>query len=97
VLAFVPVIAVYLALKPESFGSTILTQLSTSQWIGMITAVLAGFFYAQLWSESYKSPLLAMSLGDGVEEQNESAAAEARAEEADDDETAGDAEPAPQK
>jgi phosphatidylglycerol:prolipoprotein diacylglycerol transferase len=97
VLAFVPVIAVYLALKPESFGSTILTQLSTSQWIGMITAVLAGFFYAQLWSDSYRSPVLAMSLGDGVEEQNEAAAAEARAEEADDDETAGDAEPAPQK
>ncbi len=101
VLSLVPVVAVYLALKPPSFGSTVLVQLSTSQWIGLLTAVLAGFFYSSMWAESYKSPLLAMSLGDGIEARKIADAERDRERDAeedeDDEDEAADAEPAPQK
>jgi len=67
VLAFVPPIVAFIALKPASFGKQQAVQLSTSQWIGLFSAVVCAYFYAQFWETARKSPKLAMgleSLGD---------------------------------
>jgi phosphatidylglycerol:prolipoprotein diacylglycerol transferase len=69
VLGFVPPLALYLMLKPPSFGSSVTIQLSTSQWIGLITALLVSYFYAQFWTVARKQPGVAMnaeSLGPGA-------------------------------
>ena len=63
VVAFAPPIAAYILLKPVSFGNTHSVQLSTSQWFGLISALLVAFFYARFWEEARRSPTLAMSLG----------------------------------
>jgi phosphatidylglycerol:prolipoprotein diacylglycerol transferase len=62
VLAFVPAIVAYLALKPPSFGNSVSVQLSTSQWIGLSTALLVSYFYAQYAAEARRRPAYAMSL-----------------------------------
>ncbi|MFO0740961.1 MAG: prolipoprotein diacylglyceryl transferase family protein [Labilithrix sp.] len=67
VLAFVPPIVAFVMLRPASFGKQQSVQLSTSQWIGLASAVLCAYFYAKFWEEARKSPKLAMgleSLGD---------------------------------
>jgi len=63
-LAFVPAVAAYLALRPASFAESTPYQLSTSQVIGLLSALTVSFFYARLWTEARKHPTLAMSLGD---------------------------------
>ncbi len=64
VLAFVPAAVAYVSLKPASFAETTPYQLSTSQLIGLTSALAAAFFYARFWEQSRTSPKLAMSLGD---------------------------------
>jgi phosphatidylglycerol---prolipoprotein diacylglyceryl transferase len=67
VLAFVPPIVAFVMLKPPSFGKQVSIQLSTSQWIGLLTAAVVSYFYARFWETARKSPALAMgleSLGD---------------------------------
>ncbi len=64
VLALLPPIAAYLILKPASFAQTVPYQLSTSQLIGVGSALVVSFFYARYWEDARKSPRLAMSLGD---------------------------------
>jgi phosphatidylglycerol:prolipoprotein diacylglycerol transferase len=67
VLAFVPPIAAFVILKPPSFGKQTAIQLSTSQWIGLLSAAVVAYFYAKFWELARKSPKLAMgleSLGD---------------------------------
>ncbi len=73
VVAFVPAIASYIALRPASFGQVVNVQLSTSQWIALTTALLVSYFYAQLWQSARKAPAMAMALGEGanVEEDEE--------------------------
>jgi phosphatidylglycerol:prolipoprotein diacylglycerol transferase len=63
-LAFLPPIVAYAALKPASFGQTVPYQLSTSQLIGVGSALVVAFFYARYWEDARKNPRLAMSLGD---------------------------------
>ena len=63
-VAFVPPIVAYVALKPASFGQTVPYQLSTSQLIGVGSALVVAFFYARYWEDARKNPRLAMSLGD---------------------------------
>ena len=41
-------------------------QLSTSQLIGLLSALAVSYFYAQFWQEARKNPALAMSLGDAA-------------------------------
>ena len=70
--SFVPPVVAYVLLKPQSFGASVSTQLSTSQWIGFLTALAVSFFYAQFWSEARKQPKVAMSpetLGPGAAEE----------------------------
>ncbi len=64
VLAFVPPVVAYFALRPASFAQTEPYQLSTSQLIGLVSALTVAFFYARFWEQARKSPRLAMSLGD---------------------------------
>lgn len=67
VLAFVPPVVAFIALSPASFGKQQAVQLSTSQWIGLLSAVVCSYFYAKFWEEARRSPKLAMgleSLGD---------------------------------
>jgi phosphatidylglycerol---prolipoprotein diacylglyceryl transferase len=64
VLAFAPPVVAYLALRPPSFAQTVPYQLSTSQLIGLLSALVVSYFYARFWEDARKSPALAMSLGD---------------------------------
>lgn len=67
VVAFIPPVVAFLALRPISFAKQTTVQLSTSQWIGLISAVLVAYFYARFWEVARRSPKLAMglsSLGD---------------------------------
>jgi phosphatidylglycerol:prolipoprotein diacylglycerol transferase len=64
VLGFVPALAAYLALRPASFAQTMPYQLSTSQLIGVGSALTVAYFYARFWDEARKTPRLALSLGD---------------------------------
>ncbi|HEY8087869.1 MAG TPA: prolipoprotein diacylglyceryl transferase family protein [Polyangiaceae bacterium] len=89
VLAFVPVVLAYLALKPASFGQTVPYQLSTSQAIGLLSAIAVAFFYARFWESARKHPRIAMSLGDpdAIRElKGEAAEPEAENEDEEDDE-----------
>jgi phosphatidylglycerol:prolipoprotein diacylglycerol transferase len=100
VLAFVPPVVAYILLRPASFAQTLPYQLSTSQLIGLLSALAVSYFYARFWEEARKNPTLSMSLGDAAsirELKGESAlppvAAEDDEEDEDDDEEA--AAPAP--
>lgn len=74
VVAFVPPVVAYLALRPPTFGTTVLMHPSTSQWIGLVTAVLVAPFYALFLEAARRSPEVAMgpsSLGDFVRDEDE--------------------------
>lgn len=62
VLSFVPAIAAYAILVPPKYGGHLGYQPSTSQWIGLISAVLVAIAYASFWERARRSPKLAMSL-----------------------------------
>jgi phosphatidylglycerol:prolipoprotein diacylglycerol transferase len=62
VLAFVPPVVAYLILAPAKFGEVTQAHPSTSQWIGMLSAVVVAYFYARAWEIARKSPKAAMSL-----------------------------------
>jgi phosphatidylglycerol:prolipoprotein diacylglycerol transferase len=64
VAAFVPPVIAYLALRPATFAGTVPYQLSTSQLIGLFSALAVAFFYTRFWEDARKNPALAMSLGD---------------------------------
>lgn len=62
VLAFVPPVAAYVILAPAKFGEVVQAHPSTSQWIGLISALVVAYFYAHFWEIARKSPKAAMSL-----------------------------------
>jgi phosphatidylglycerol:prolipoprotein diacylglycerol transferase len=64
VVSFVPVAVAYVALKPDAFGEPTPYQLSTSQVIGLTSALIAAYLYARFWERASTSPRMAMSLGD---------------------------------
>ncbi|HZU84061.1 MAG TPA: prolipoprotein diacylglyceryl transferase family protein, partial [Polyangiaceae bacterium] len=64
VLAFVPPVVAYVALKPATFAQTQAYQLSTSQLIGLLSALAVSYFYARFWEQARKNPRLALSVGD---------------------------------
>ncbi|MBI3205964.1 MAG: prolipoprotein diacylglyceryl transferase [Myxococcales bacterium] len=65
-LAVVPPVALYFVLRPASFADAASTQLSTSQWIGLVTGVAAGVAWYTLDEAAKKHPEAAMSLGLGA-------------------------------
>ncbi len=62
VLAFVPPVVAYIVLAPAKFGEVVQAHPSTSQWIGLLSAVVVAYFYAHFWEVARKSPKSAMSL-----------------------------------
>ncbi len=62
VLAFVPPVVAYIMLAPAKFGEVVQAHPSTSQWIGLLSAVVVAYFYAHFWEIARKSPKAAMSL-----------------------------------
>jgi phosphatidylglycerol:prolipoprotein diacylglycerol transferase len=69
VVAFLPPVVAFIILQPPSFGSSESVMLSTSQWIGLLSALAVSAFYAQYYQAAKKAPKLAMgkaSLGDFV-------------------------------
>jgi phosphatidylglycerol:prolipoprotein diacylglycerol transferase len=94
VASFLPALAAYLMLRPPSFGQTLSIQLSTSQWIGLVTALLAAYFFAKYWEDAKRNPTAALSLGDGAQPPAEPKAdAKPAADEDEEDEAADAAEP----
>jgi phosphatidylglycerol:prolipoprotein diacylglycerol transferase len=65
-LAFAPPVIAYVALSPATFAQTVAYQLSTSQLIGLVSALTASYFYAKFWTDAGSHPALAMSLGDPI-------------------------------
>ncbi|MEO7111645.1 MAG: prolipoprotein diacylglyceryl transferase family protein, partial [Polyangiaceae bacterium] len=61
-LAFLPPIIAFFMLRPASFGNSVVVQLSTSQLIGVLSAVAVAFFYARYWQEARRNPAMAMAL-----------------------------------
>src|SRR5690606_34995918 len=45
-VAFVPAIGLFLALRPSSFAPATVIQLSTSQWVALTTGIAAAIAYA---------------------------------------------------
>ena len=62
VLAFVPPVVAYIMLAPAKFGEVVQAHPSTSQWIGLLSAVVVAYFYARAWEIARKAPKAAMSL-----------------------------------
>jgi phosphatidylglycerol:prolipoprotein diacylglycerol transferase len=62
VLAFVPPVVAYIILAPAKFGEVVQAHPSTSQWIGLFSAVVVAYFYARAWEIARKAPKAAMSL-----------------------------------
>jgi phosphatidylglycerol---prolipoprotein diacylglyceryl transferase len=93
VLAFVPPVVAYVALKPASFGQTIDYQLSTSQIIGFLSALTVAFFYARFWEQARQNPTAAMLVGDPetIRELKGETEEEEEEEEDDEEEVAGEA------
>jgi len=61
--AIVPGVVVFLWLKPSSFASPVLTELSTSQWIALLTAIGVAFGWQLKLRAAELHPEAAMSLG----------------------------------
>jgi phosphatidylglycerol:prolipoprotein diacylglycerol transferase len=90
VLAFVPPVVAYFALRPSNFAQPTAYTLSTSQIIGLLSAVAVAYFYSSFWQEARKNPAMAMSLGDAASIRalrgEEALAEEEEEEDADEDE-----------
>lgn len=61
--AFVPALVAYGTMRPATFGAIELARLSTSQFIGLASALAVGFFWARFWLGAQREPVGAMSLG----------------------------------
>jgi phosphatidylglycerol:prolipoprotein diacylglycerol transferase len=62
VLAFVPAITVYLAMKPDTFATAANTQLSTSQFIALSSGLAACVAFAVFYKAALSHPKQAMAL-----------------------------------
>jgi len=63
ILSFIPAIVAFLALRPSSFASEELIQLSTSQWVGLTTGIAAAVAYAIFHKAAELHPKSAMEVG----------------------------------
>jgi phosphatidylglycerol---prolipoprotein diacylglyceryl transferase len=62
ILSFVPAVTAYLLLSPASFADSVLVQLSTSQWVALLTAFGAAIAFAVYWKVAEAHPEQAMAL-----------------------------------
>ena len=63
VLAFVPPLALYLLMKPDTFASAAVNQLSTSQFIAITSGFAASVAFAVFYKAALAHPKQAMALG----------------------------------
>ncbi|HKQ71494.1 MAG TPA: prolipoprotein diacylglyceryl transferase family protein [Polyangiaceae bacterium] len=72
-IALVPAVVAFLLLKPPSFGDQTLIQLSTSQWVALLTAIPAAAAYAVYFkaAEAHPESALAIHLEDFYKEHPE--------------------------
>ena len=64
-------------LKLITFGASVAVQLSTSQWIAFLSALLVAYYFAKFWELARKSPALAMgpaSLGEFLDHEEDGGA-----------------------
>lgn len=61
-LAFVPAVIVFFALKPESFGTSVTVQLSTSQAVALSTGVAACMAFSVYHQAALAHPAAAMAI-----------------------------------
>lgn len=94
VFSFVPAIASYFVLRPGSYLKSTPVQLSTSQWIALLTALLVSYFYASYWQLARRNPQLAMSLGEIEEEEQAKAKSKKKGKKKEEEEAAAKEEPA---
>ena len=59
-LSFVPALVAFLAMRPGSFMTANIVQLSTSQWVGVLTAVAVSVAYMIFWKAAEAHPAEAM-------------------------------------
>jgi len=89
VLAFVPALALYFTLKPESFGTSVSIQLSTSQAVALTTGFAAALAFAAYYKAALAHPESAMALNlPPPESEGRAGAPEAAADEDEDEEQA---------
>ena len=62
VLAFVPAIVAYLIMRPSNFMTAQIIQLSTSQWVGVLTAVAVSVAFVIYYKGAEAHPEAAMEL-----------------------------------
>ncbi|MDI3290889.1 prolipoprotein diacylglyceryl transferase family protein [Polyangium sp. 15x6] len=62
ILAFVPAVVLFLALRPESFGTSATIQLSTSQAVALSTGVAAAFAFSVYHQAAIAHPEAAMAI-----------------------------------
>ncbi len=62
IVAFVPPVVAFLLLRPDSFADQTLVQLSTSQWVAILTAVPAAVTYAIYFKAAEAHPESAMAI-----------------------------------
>jgi phosphatidylglycerol:prolipoprotein diacylglycerol transferase len=61
-LAFVPAVVVFFVLKPESFGTSVTVQLSTSQAVALSTGVAACMAFSVYYQAALAHPAAAMKI-----------------------------------
>ena len=86
VLAFVPAIVIYWLLKPESYGGSVTTELSTSQAVALSTGFAAAIAFNIFFKAALAHPEAAMDLGLPRPEEEKKAAPKDEDEDEDDDE-----------
>ena len=85
VLAFVPAVALYLVMKPETFAASVNAQFSTSQFIAIVSGVAASAAFAVFYKAALAHPKQAMDLGLPPEALPEGSAPVKKADDDDDD------------
>lgn len=60
IASFVPAVVAFLVMKPGSFAYAPAVQLSTSQWVGLLTAVASGIAFMVFWKAAQVHPKQAM-------------------------------------
>lgn len=85
-LAFVPPIALYFILRPETFATSVTGELSTSQLVAVTTGFGAAIAFSVFWKAALAHPESAMSLGLPRPEDAKKPAAAADDDEDEDDE-----------
>jgi phosphatidylglycerol:prolipoprotein diacylglycerol transferase len=63
---FVPPLVAYLALRPAKFAQADTYQLSTSQIVGLVSALAVSYFYGRYWVDTASRPNSATTVGNGV-------------------------------